>query len=114
VQWIYPYNRAGAVFVPGGDNGTDFVASVIESSPAHAAGIRKGDVLLKIDELDVTKWQTDPAVLPLHRFWSRPSGTKLRLLLRREGRTFEATVELKDVLQPAATPAATSRASKNG
>jgi hypothetical protein len=99
VQWNYDYNRIGAVFVPVGNKGKDLVGHVAGASPAYKAGIRDGDVLLRIDDLDVTKWQTDPTVLPLHRFWSRPAGTKIRLALRRDGKQFETTVETRDILQ---------------
>ena len=96
----YEHNRMGAVFVPGGAGGTDLVAQVLEASPAYAAGIRSGDMLLRVGDLDVTKWRTDPRVLPLSRFWCRPAGSRLELLLRRKGQTFQATVELKEILSP--------------
>ena len=88
------------MFVPGGSKGADLVAHVADGSPAQKVGIRSGDLLLKIDELDVTKWRTDPAVLPLNRFWSRPAGTKRRLTLQRDGQQFDVTVELQDILFP--------------
>ena len=65
----YQHNRLGAIFAPG-DASDDLVAFVLDGSPAYEAGIRNGDVLLKIGDLDATKWQTDPAVLPLSRFWN--------------------------------------------
>ena len=97
----YNHNRLGAVFVPKDAESNDLVAHVVEGGPAHTAGIRQGDVLLKIGELDATKWRTDPKVLPLSRFWSRPAGTALTLVLRRAEREFDATVELRDILCPA-------------
>ena len=43
------YNRLGAVFVPKDpDKGDDLVAHVVEGSPAYRAGVRNGDVLLKV------------------------------------------------------------------
>jgi hypothetical protein len=93
----YEYNRLGAVFVPVAGKGDALVARVAEHSPAARADVRDGDVLLSIDDLDVTKWRTDPRVLPLSRFWEQPAGTSLRLGLQREGRTFEATVVLEDI-----------------
>ena len=73
------------------------MAHVAEKSPAQKAGIRNGDILLKIGGLDVTKWRTDPKVLPLRRFWIRPAGTKLELSLTRDDKPLKATVELKDI-----------------
>ena len=87
----------GAVFVPQGDESDLLTAQVLPQSPAYQAGIRNGDVLLKIDDLDVTKWRTDPNVLPLSRFWKRPPGTKLKLSLSRNDKPFKTTVELKDI-----------------
>ena len=97
----YPHNRLGAVFVPRDlqRDGPHF-AHVVPGSPAFLAGIRDNDVLLKIDDLDITKWRTDPRVLPLSRFWERPAGTILNLTLKREEREFEVIVLLKDILGP--------------
>jgi len=91
-------NRLGAVFTPRDLQSADLLARVIDATPAHRAGIRDGDVLLSIDGLDATRWRTDPKVLPLARFWARPAGTRLRLGLRRGGKPYEATVELRDIL----------------
>jgi gag-polyprotein putative aspartyl protease len=96
----YPYNRLGAVFVPKDMQSDDFIAHVIEDSPAYEAGIRNDDVLLKIHELDITKWRTDPAVLPLNRFWSSPVGTKLELALKRGNLIFKTMVTLRNILPP--------------
>jgi hypothetical protein len=93
----YEYNRIGAVFVPRDIKSNHLVAHVAEKSPAQKAGIRNGDILMKIGDLDVTKWRTDPKVLPLHRFWIRPAGTKLELSLMRDDKPLKASVELKDI-----------------
>ncbi len=92
----YQHNRLGAVFAPDGVD--DLTAHVADASPAAEAGIRNGDVLLKIGELDATKWQTDPAVLPLSRFWNRPAGEKLELTLKRGAETLKKIVVLRDIL----------------
>ena len=91
------HNRLGAIFAPGHAS-DDLVAFVLDGSPAYEAGIRNGDVLLKIGNLDATKWPTDPAVLPLSRFWARPAGDKLDLTLKRGSETLQKTVVLKDIL----------------
>jgi hypothetical protein len=96
----YNHNRLGAVFTPKDLDSQDLIGYVVEGSPAYRAGIRSGDVLLSIDELDVTKWRTDPRVLPLTRFWERPAGSKLHLTLMRAARQFECVVELRDILRP--------------
>jgi hypothetical protein len=77
-------------------------AHVIAGGPAHEAGVRDGDVLLKIDGLDVTKWRTDPAILPLNRFWTGPPGTKLDLTLKRGAAALHVTATLRQILSPTA------------
>ena len=94
----YDYNHLGAVFVPKDlQQGDDLVAHVVKDSPAYGMGIRDGDVLLKIGDLNVTAWRTDPSILPLSRFWDQPAGTKLKLTLRRGTKEYETTVTLEDV-----------------
>jgi len=98
----YPHNRLGAVFVPRDMQSEPLLAHVAPGSPAHLAGIRDKDALLKVDDLDVTKWRTDPRVMPLSRFWERPAGMSLKLTLKREQREFQITIVLRDILGPEA------------
>ncbi len=93
----YQYNRLGAVFVPANMKRDHLVAHVAENSPAQEAGIRNGDVLRRIGDLDVTKWRTDSRVLPLSRFWSRPAGTELELTLVRDNNHIKVKVKLKEL-----------------
>jgi C-terminal processing protease CtpA/Prc len=80
--------------------GGDLVARVIDGTPAYEAGIRNGDVLLKVGDLDATKWRTDPKVLPLSRFWESPPGTRLEFTLKRGTTTFKKTAVLRQILSP--------------
>lgn len=96
----YVHNRLGAVFMPQNLQSNDLVAHVVAGSPAYEAGIRNDDVLLSIGELDVTKWRTDPAVLPLSRFWSSPPGTKHELTLRRGDKIYNTSVILRNIVPP--------------
>ncbi len=96
----YEYNRLGAVFVPEDIQTTDpQLAHVIEGGPAYRAGIRDGDELLRIGAIDITKWRTDPNVLPMSRFWEKPAGTKLDLVLMRNGKKLEITVTLEEIFK---------------
>lgn len=95
----YPHNRLGAVFVPRDLESDPLLAHVAPGSPAYLAGVRDGDVLLKIDDLDVTKWRTDPRVMPTSRFWTLPPGTILELTLKRGEREYQTLVPLKDILK---------------
>ncbi len=93
----YQYNRIAAVFIPADLQSVPLVAHVVENGPAYQAGIRDGDILLKIDDLDVTQWRTDPNVLPLSRFFEQSAGSRLVLSLTREDKTFTAAVELEEI-----------------
>jgi len=94
----YDYNRLGAVFVPKDIQTSDsLIAHVIKGGPAYSAGIRNGDVLLRIGGLDATKWRTDPDIMPLSRFWEMPAGNKVYLVLIRDGKKQEITVTLKEI-----------------
>jgi TPR repeat protein len=98
--FAYKHNRIGAVFTPSDLQHDDLIAHVIEGSPAWQAGVRGGDVLLRIGDLDATRWRTDPAVLPMGRFWSRSPGTKVDLTLKRGSNVFKANVILRQILGP--------------
>ena len=100
----YAHNRLGAVFAPPNMEGGNLIARVIDGSPAYEAGIRNGDVLLKVGDLDATKWRTDPKVLPLSRFWEGPPGTRLDLTLRRGTTTIKKTPVLRQILSPDGGP----------
>lgn len=97
--YLYPiqYNRLGAVFVPEDVKADPLLAHVVEGSPAWRASIRPNDELLKIGDLDATKWRTDPRVLPLSRFWAQAAGTKLDLTLKRDGKPFQVNVTLEEI-----------------
>lgn len=97
---MYDYNRLGAVFVPEDIQTTNaLIAHVIKDSPAYTAGIRDGDELLRIGQLDVTKWRTDPEVMPLSRFWDMPAGTEMDLQFMRDSKVTEITVTLEEIFK---------------
>ena len=104
----FQHNRLGAVFVPRDSQSDDLVAHVLADSPGWEGGIRPGDTLLKIDDLDVTHWRSDPDILPLSRFWERPAGTKLELTVKRGEETLKRFVTLRQILSPEANPPANS------
>ena len=93
----YQYNRLGAAFVPANKKSEHLVAHVAKKSPADRAGVRNGDVLMRVGDLDVTRWRTDPKVLPLSRFWDQPAGNKLKLSLMRDGKLLKIIVELEEI-----------------
>ncbi len=57
------------------------VVRVFEGSPAHQKGLRRGDVIAKTGDQDLTGWTTDQAVTKLRG----PKGTFVNISLRRPG-----------------------------
>jgi hypothetical protein len=95
----YKHNRLGAEFVPRHLQSDDFIAHVVEGSPAQVAGIRNGDILLKFGDRDMRNWRKDPDVLR-ERLCERPAGTKFEFTLKRGDETLKIPVVLKDILLP--------------
>jgi tetratricopeptide (TPR) repeat protein len=91
----YLYNRLGAVFCPATEGDSEAVAKVVPSSPAFEAGIRDGDVLLRLNGM--------PALCWTNGWWhdfEKPAGTVLHMVLQRKGTNFEVTVVLNEILHP--------------
>lgn len=91
----YEHNRLGANFVPATSQSNELVAKVAAGSPAQEAGIQNGDVLMKLDELDVSLSNLNI----LRKFWM-PPGTKIIFTLKRDGKIFKTTAELRNILPP--------------
>jgi hypothetical protein len=92
----YPYNLLRATFAPNRATEDGLVAHVIQGGPAYQAGIREGDLLLKVDVFNVTRWRSDPYFLP-GRFWREPPGTKQTLTLKHGDKVYETTVTLEEL-----------------
>jgi len=97
----YSYNRLGAAFMSPDWKSDDLVAWVADGSPACEAGIRNGDILLRIDEQDVARWRTSQK--GDISFWEQPAGTQLQLTLKRGGKLFTTRAVLRNILRPGAT-----------
>lgn len=96
----YKHNRTGAVFVPPNLQSSDLIAHVVKDSPAYAAGIRDGDLLLEIDGHSLQNWRSDPNPKINTRMSEQPAGTKMIFTLKRDKKIFRTTVVLKDILVP--------------
>lgn len=78
----------------GQENGIITVITPLKGSPAEAAGIRKGDRILKIDNKETARLSTDEAV----RLIRGDVGTSVKLTVGRNGRTpFEVTI-VRDII----------------
>ena len=62
-------------------NGDISVISLFEGSPAYRQGIRRGDVIARIEGEDVKGWTSDQAVRRLRG----PKGSTVNISIRREG-----------------------------
>ena len=74
------------------------VMSLFEGSPAYRKGIRRGDVIARIEGQDTKGWTSEQAVKVL----KGPKGTQVKLWLRRAGYTdlIELSVERDEVNIP--------------
>jgi PDZ domain-containing protein len=92
----FPYNKLAAVFVPKDfQRSDDLIAHVVVGGPAYRAGIRDGDVLLKIGALNAGIWRTDPHILT--ELLDQHAGTKINLTLRRDVEQYETSVTLEEL-----------------
>jgi len=57
------------------------VMSIFEGSPAYKKGLRRGDILAKVGDLDMKGWTTDQAVKKL----KGPKGTTVNVSIKRRG-----------------------------
>jgi S1-C subfamily serine protease len=80
----------------------EVIARVVKNSPAAQAGIRDGDVLLRVDKYDFTNWRTNDT--GLFAFWQWPAGTKFTVRLMRNRQPIETAVVLRDILVPQTKP----------
>ena len=70
-------------------NGDVIIASVFEDSPAHEAGLRRGDVIARIETEDTKGWTSEQTVGRL----KGPRGTFVNISLRRGG--YDKLIDLR-------------------
>ena len=91
------YNRLGATFSPESPDSNELVCHVLKDSPAYRAGLRPGDILLRTDDTDMTKWKSDPAISEF-KPWFQAAGTRYEVEIERDGRTHVFQVVLEEIL----------------
>ena len=82
------FEGIGAILTTRGDN--TIVESPLEGRPAHKAGLRAGDVILKVDDKEIVG-------MPLHKVVKRirgPKGKAVALTIRREGEPEDKVVTI--------------------
>jgi C-terminal processing protease CtpA/Prc len=70
------------------------VISVLENSPAHEAGIRKGDILLSLNG----KTSEDLDLNYINHFLRSREGKRIWLKLERDGEVIKKKFELKSLI----------------
>jgi len=92
------YNRLGAAFYPASMKSEKVVAQVLEKSPAYKAGLRSGDILLKVDDIDIARWNTEDSIAK-RGFSKGAPGTQYTLEIERDGKRHVIRVELEEILK---------------
>ena len=72
------------------------IASTIEGTPAEAAGLMAGDIIVGVDGEGVLGWTIEELTARVRG----PSGTDVALMIRRGGETFEVTITRAAVVIP--------------
>ncbi|HXG55906.1 MAG TPA: S41 family peptidase [Vicinamibacterales bacterium] len=67
------------------------VMSIFEGSPAYKGGLRRGDIIARVEGQDAKGWTSDDAVKKLRG----PKGTKVNISLRRRG--YEGLIDMEVV-----------------
>jgi lipoprotein NlpI len=89
----FPHNRLGAEFLSADEGNSPQIATrVIPGTPAAAAGIQAGDVLVKVNGRPADR---EP-------YWKKPAGTKYALMLKRGDRLVAVNLVLRDLIGPRA------------
>jgi|GEM_PF-711600 len=85
-----PYAGIGVIIRSGGKNGYLEVVEPVEDSPALKAGLKAGDLLLKINEVSTWGMTSEDA----QKYIRGPEGTKVKLSVKRQGRKAEFTLQV--------------------
>lgn len=94
-------NRAQATYIPKTLKDKTQTAHVIEGGVAHQAGLRDDDKVLMVNGMFTSDWMKNKSVRPSNVLNGKP-GTRVRLLIERDGKQFPVTFDLgRSPLDPA-------------
>jgi len=82
-------------------DGLPMIVAPFDGSPAEQAGVKAGDIIMKVDGQDVTTWPLDQVASHIRG----QAGTQVTLTLLRpeDGKTLEITITRGDIVVPAVT-----------
>jgi len=100
-HWPCSYNRLGACFVPRKIGDERVFAHVLNDSPAHKAGVRDGDQLLRINDRDVAELNVRARSGRLGGFNEADAGTEYKLTLKNDAGIRTVTVKLEELFPDA-------------
>ena len=97
----FSHNRLGVVFLPAKKSG-ELIAHVAAKSPAASAGLRDGDVLLKVNGVTVDGWDQyrKLQVLEGSLDWSIAPNTRVEFTVSRDGHTIQISALSRNILTP--------------
>lgn len=72
------------------------IASTIEGTPAEAAGLQSGDIIVGVNGQDIIGWTVEELTARVRG----PAGTEVTLAILRDGETFEVTIVRAAVVIP--------------
>ena len=92
----FRFEKSGLIiFSFGNDLSQFYIRDVIPNSPAHFAGLREGDVILKINGWSYKLWQLSTISKKL----SKNVGKKINIKINRNGEKMMFKFKLQDYLE---------------
>lgn len=90
----FPYNRSGLQLIRGKNDGIE-VLYVSENTPAQKAGFIKGDILRKINGIDIDRFI---GLVAINGLFKEAAGTKYTIVVERGGHQKEIKLKLAELL----------------
>ncbi|MCI8804383.1 MAG: S41 family peptidase [Clostridiales bacterium] len=78
------------------EDGYPLITAVYEGSPAEIAGVKKGDILISVDGMDIKGKDGDE----ITSFVSGKKGKTVKVIVRREGKNEEFSLKVDEFLAP--------------